>query len=275
MSDFVAVGVDSGASRTRVLASESNFFSFATPSNYSDYLNVLCRFLDGLQKIDRMVIALPTVVEHYVILAPPNLGPGWNESNITKDIRQVSTAQIGEIAVVQDTEAAAHGVLDLHIVRAFPALLVTLSTGIGGALISPNSVRPLEVGHMILDLTGRQSLCGCGQIGCAEADLSGLAIAKQLGTAPENASAEYWQHYGQMLGRFLCILAPLFSAKEVFFIGGVANQANLFLPACSAWIQSQIRRMSPPALSVVDDSDRIGARGARALAHTALFPPQN
>lgn len=74
------------------------------------------------------------------------------------------------------------------------AVYVTVSTGVGGGIISDG--RPLggagglagEVGHLVVELDG--PVCGCGGIGHVEAIASGTAIAREArdllarGTAP-------------------------------------------------------------------------------------------
>lgn len=265
MSGSIFVGVDTGATHTRVRAGDK-YLSFPTPPRYSDYLAALSGVLEGLSAIDRVVIALPTVVEGQRMLRPPNLGPGWEEGDLRDDLRRAANIAIGEVVLVQDTEAAGYGVLHRDGPKALPSLLITLSSGLGGALLSESGVRPLEVGHMILDLSGRGAQCGCGQVGCVEADLSGFAITKWLATDPEEAPLTFWASYGELLGRFLCALAPLFLAKEILLMGGVSNQADQFLPTCRTWVREHVRRMAPPSVSVVANSDMVGAYGALVIA---------
>lgn len=63
-------------------------------------------------------------------------------------------------------------------------IYLTMSTGIGGGIIAANKlVRGRgfcagEVGHMVIELNGRQ--CACGLKGCYEAYCGGRAIAKRI-----------------------------------------------------------------------------------------------
>jgi predicted NBD/HSP70 family sugar kinase len=271
VSGSTFVGVDTGGTHTRVMWRDE-CVSFGTRSDYRAWVTALSERLTPLSPIERLVVALPTVVEGEKILAPPNLGSGWQAADISGDLRRLSN--IGDVVLVQDTEAAGYGVLEREQPTVSPSLLITLSSGVGGALLSKLGVLPLEVGHMILNLAGGNTACRCGQIGCAEADLSGWAIEAQLKAgpeagSPEHASPAFWVSYGKLLGRFFCVLAPLFSAKQIFLMGGVSNQAAQFLPTCSEWVDREMRRSPPPRISVVEDFDTIGAYGALALARRA------
>ena len=74
-------------------------------------------------------------------------------------------------------------------------ILVTIGTGIGGGLILDGrlyhgaSGGAGEVGHMLVDPSGR--VCGCGRRGCLEAIASGSALdraARQIATAEPEGS---------------------------------------------------------------------------------------
>lgn len=64
------------------------------------------------------------------------------------------------------------------------ALYLTMSTGVGGGVVSEGKLvhgvngNAGELGHMVLDVHGR--LCGCGQRGCAEVYLGGRNVALRL-----------------------------------------------------------------------------------------------
>ena len=115
-----------------------------------------------------------------VVLNPPNLR-GWNDVPLADLVgRRIELPTIIE----RDTNAAimaewrygaACGTSD--------AVYVTVSTGIGGGIVSGG--RPLtardglagEVGHLVVELDG--PVCGCGGIGHVEAVASGTAIERE------------------------------------------------------------------------------------------------
>lgn len=262
------VGVDTGASRTRICGLADEDISFQTPNSYQEYLEVLVSEIGEVGQINNMVVGLPSVIENDKPMAPPNLGQGWDGCNIKEDIVRHCDNIVGWVKLVQDTEAAAWGFLEKGIVREFPAMAITLSTGVGGAVMWPGTVKPLEIGHMVLDLSGKQSRCACGQIGCAEADLSGGAVYRATGVIPEELGDDFWRGYGIMFAKLLAVVVPLFCLKEVVLFGGLSNQAVHFLPAVKEVLAYTINEGRVPKLIACPQCDSIGAYGARVMANT-------
>ncbi len=64
------------------------------------------------------------------------------------------------------------------------AIYLTMSTGIGGGVISGNALLQgatgvgAELGHVVLDLDG--PICGCGQKGCFEAFCGGRSLSRRM-----------------------------------------------------------------------------------------------
>ena len=125
-----------------------------------------------------------------IILNPPNLR-GWIGVPIVDTISdQLELPTLLErdtnVAVMAEWRyGAAQGMRD--------AVYVTVSTGIGGGIISDG--RPLggrdglagEVGHLVVELDG--PVCGCGGIGHVEAIASGTAIEKAARALLERGEA--------------------------------------------------------------------------------------
>jgi len=127
-----------------------------------------------------------------VIVSPPNLGPEFHHIPMAARLeaalglptyleRDTNVAALGEQAF-----GAARGVDDF--------LYVTVSTGVGGAIVSnghlilgPDGTAG-ELGHVSIELDGPQ--CGCGGRGHLEAISSGVALARDAreavarGTSP-------------------------------------------------------------------------------------------
>ena len=265
MAARIFVGVDTGATRTRI-AGGGEYLSFLTPQSYDEYVSRLWERLERLPPIKRIVIALPTVIVDQTITEPPNLGEGWDRANLQGDLRKRAKGRIREVVLAQDTEAAGYGVLDRSSTLPLPALLITLSTGLGGALLTKGGVLPLEAGHMMIKFGRRRAKCACKQYGCAEAYLSGTGL-KRRRIDPQNASPAFWRLYGEELGRYFGALAPPFMAKRILLMGGVSKQSRHFLPTCKAWLEANIQRMPPPPIRLISKADRIGAYGALVMAH--------
>ena len=142
------------------------------------------------------------------------------------------------------------------------ALLLTLGTGIGGAILAGGELYhgsgPAgELGHMVVELDGEP--CPCGATGCLETVASGSALAR-LGAAaaegqPESALGQAREegrditgalvtelagegdpaavaviaHAGRKLGAGLAGLANAFSPEVIVIGGGAAAAGELLL----------------------------------------------
>ena len=262
----VDIGIDTGASYTRICGPTSGYVSFLTPADYPEYIRVLVHRIRLVGEINNMVLGLPCVIDNGCPVDPPHLGKGWDGCDISADIVRQCDNIGGQVRVVQDTEAAAWGFVDKAMIKKHPAMVITLSTGVGGAIVWSDAVRPLEIGHMMLDLSGIGTRCSCGQIGCVEADLSGTAVCDILQATPETASADYWMRYGTMLADFLSALTPLFSLRQIIFFGGLCNQADHFLPTARRRLGETVKRSKLPTVETYGPCDSIGAYGAKVLA---------
>lgn len=166
--------------------------------------------------------------------------PGWEALPLAERLEQ----HLGvPIAVANDADACAvaehcfgagRGVQDM--------LYVTVSTGIGGGVISDGRLYrgargwSGQVGHMVLQPDG--PLCPCGRNGCLEALASGLSVARAMGEAIKRAarplpsmpiSAEQvaaWAAAGDPLA------AQVWDDAMGWLGVGVASAANLLNPAC-------------------------------------------
>ena len=120
-------------------------------------------------------------IERGLVLSPSNL-PGWNKFPIVELVEK----RFNVVTVLDnDANAAALGEYFYGAGRGFKEMLyVTISTGIGGALISDGVLHhgvgasAGEVGHMIVVPDGFP--CRCGAFGCLETIGSGLSIARRM-----------------------------------------------------------------------------------------------
>jgi glucokinase len=125
------------------------------------------------------------------LIEPPNVGPGFRDIPLARPIadalglpvvleRDTHVAALGEQAY-----GAARGVTDF--------LYVTVSTGIGGAIVARGELYGGadgvggEIGHLPVDMDGPP--CGCGSNGHLEAMSSGSGIARQARMAIEAGTA--------------------------------------------------------------------------------------
>jgi glucokinase len=140
------------------------------------------------------------------------------------------------VVIANDVVAAAAGAAASPMARGVsPLIFITVSTGIGGALVIDRHTYTgaggshTELGHPVLDPSG--PLCYCGARGCWQSLASGMAM--------ENWYAErVGMNTGRLSARQICEDAMQGSAlaKEAVertgrYLGiGIANLATLFLP---------------------------------------------
>lgn len=120
-----------------------------------------------------------------VIVSPPNLGPRFHDIPIATDLE----AALGlPVYLERDTNVAALGEQAFGVARDVDDFLyITVSTGIGGAIMSDGQLvqgpdgMAGELGHVSVELDG--PLCGCGGAGHLEAISSGVALARDARAA--------------------------------------------------------------------------------------------
>jgi glucokinase len=131
------------------------------------------------------------------LIDSPNLGPAFQNAELAGPVSQALGLPV---ALERDTNVALLGEGGFGAARAARnAIYVTVSTGVGGAVLADGKVLAGadglagEIGHVVLDLDGPP--CGCGGRGHLEALSSGTGIARAVaelvasGAAPGLAAA--------------------------------------------------------------------------------------
>lgn len=210
------------------------------------------------------------------------------------------------VVVDNDANAAAWGEMQLGSARRFrDVLLVTLGTGIGGALVVDGRIHrgksfAGEFGHMRIDPAGLA--CDCGKLGCWETVASGPALIRTAKEAidryPEGPFAHRFidrpvrgeeitlladagdetarglvAQVGIGLGHGLCSLIAAFDPEVVIVGGGLGSVGESLLgPArrvAADALHGAAHRMVPPIV-VAGLGPRAGAIGAALLARARL-----
>lgn len=145
------------------------------------------------------------------------------------------------------------------------AMVLTLGTGLGtavianGGLVRGGRFQHTEGGHLILKAGDESAPCGCGQLGCAEAYLSGRSFThrarKRLGNeiidAPQIAARardgdrealELFEEYSEMLAIALHNYVVLFYPEVVVFTGSFAAAHDLFLKNAEKKLEKMLAR---------------------------------
>lgn len=241
----------------------------------------------------------PIDIERGLALSPTNL-PDWIDFPLVATIEN----KFGVPAVLDnDANAAALGECAYGAGRGFRDLLyVTISTGIGGAIICNGRIHhgvgasAGEVGHTIVKPDGR--LCLCGARGCLETIASGLSIARRMkenlaarnGGNVENyadvtaetvveavnngdaAAGEIWnetiKYLGIGIGNAITVIAP----EAVVIGGGVSAAGELLLTPLRREIGKNVTMLPIEKVEILKASlgSESGVCGALMLARQAV-----
>lgn len=132
------------------------------------------------------------------------------------------------------------------------AMVLTLGTGLGTAAIANGELvrggrnQHTEGGHLVIRAGDASAPCGCGQLGCAEAYLSGRSFAHRARAKLENgvidapqiaararegdaAALKLFEEYAENLAIALHNYVVIFYPEIVVFTGSFAAAHDLFL----------------------------------------------
>jgi glucokinase len=231
------------------------------------------------------------------ILGPPGL-PGWDSVPLVP----IVAGAFGLPAHLEnDGTAAALGEYRWGGWGARDLVYLTVSTGIGGGVVLDGRLRRGaagqggELGHIVLDWQGRR--CGCGQRGCAEAYVSGTAIAARAADAvaagePSTLSAvetvsardvavaarggdplarRIWDESTAMLGRVIAVIINVYEPELVVLGGGVTRSGDMLVEPVRA---AALAQAMPPAAAAARvelsaHGPQVGVLGAAAVAFDA------
>lgn len=133
----------------------------------------------------------PLDMDRGVVLGTPNLG--WHNVEVKKALEDKFACPV---AVVNDVDAGVYAEYRFGVAQdARCAVGVFPGTGIGGgcvyegAILRGKNSSCMEVGHIPVVPNGR--LCGCGQLGCLEAEASRLAISGAAAKAAYRGDAPH------------------------------------------------------------------------------------
>jgi glucokinase len=167
-------------------------------------------------------------------------------------------------------------------------LWVTVSTGIGGALLLRDELfagggAAGEIGHFIVEEGG--PLCGCGHRGCLEAVAGGRALArsaKEQGLGNLDArqvfdlAASSWQAAAiieratKAIGRALAFAVNLLDLEKIIIGGGVGLRLDLDALRRELSARILVPRQRAPQLVRTGLAGNAGVLGAAAIALNRL-----
>ncbi|MBD2260700.1 ROK family protein [Pseudanabaena sp. FACHB-2040] len=209
---------------------------------------------------------------------------GWQDVPVA-DWLEAKTKRPTVLA--NDANCAGLGEAWLGAGRAFKDLiLLTLGTGVGGALILDGKLfvgRHGTAGELgLITLNPEGPPCNSGNRGSLEQYCSVQAVRRQTGLEPGEVAAKaeageedaiaFWQQYGRHLGAGLASLIYIVTPEAVILGGGISAGARWFLPTVKAEIEQRVLPSSRENLQILiaELGNQAGIVGAARLALQTL-----
>jgi glucokinase len=241
--------------------------------------------LDGFAgRVERVGLAVPGIVDGAAGVAVYSANLGWRRSPVAAT---VADALRLPVVLVHDVTAAGVAEHRLGAGRgADDLLVVAIGTGIAAAVIAGG--RPVvggvgqagELGHLVVRTGGRR--CGCGRLGCLEAEASARAIASAYGQrtgspvagaadvaarlADDDDARAVWQAAVEALADGLLDAVALLGTSRVVLGGGLSNAGDLLLRPLAAAMRERASVHVLPELVAAELGSRGGVVGAALLA---------
>ncbi|HEU4571524.1 MAG TPA: ROK family protein [Candidatus Limnocylindrales bacterium] len=216
-----------------------------------------------------------------VVVDPPNLGPDFHDVPLAARVEQALGLPtfLGRDTVVAALAEWAYGAA----AGCDDFLYVTVSTGIGGAVVSDGRLlsgpdgTAGELGHVTVDMDG--PACGCGGAGHLEAVSSGRAIARDARAAAARGESPFLAARAAALpegveGLGARDVAAGEEAADAASIAIMARVRRAFAAAAVAWVD-----LFDPARVIIGGSiaesqgDRLLGPAREAIARDAFRAP--
>jgi glucokinase len=235
-------------------------------------------------RVTAVGIAVPGLVDETRGIARASVNIGWRE----QPLRDRLIERLGvPVVVLQDVRAAARAEGLLGAGRDCQSwLLITLGTGIGGAVVTDGRPFPGahgtagEIGHIVVAPDGPR--CGCGAQGCVESVASAGALARRYGggvTAQEvfelardgdPRAAELLDDAIKGLAAALRTAVLLVDPERIVIGGGLAAAGAALFEPVEAELQRQLTFLAaPPVVPAALGADA-GCHGAALAAWDVL-----
>lgn len=173
------------------------------PASPTAVLSTIAAMVRELPEFDRVSVGFPGIVQHGIVRTAPNLDTAlWRDQPFQRSLEEVLARPV---RVINDCDLAGYGVVQGSGVE----LVVTLGTGMGGALFTDGHLVPnLELGHHPFEKgkTYEQRVC--------DAEL------KRIGKA----------RWNERVARVIQQLEPIFNYDVLHIGGGNAKKIRFDLP---------------------------------------------
>lgn len=208
-----------------------------TNHNYDAFLESIKNYYSNVTDgIESCVVGVPGLLNRGkgIVCALGNIP--WQNKPIAADISNV----IGGIPVLLENDSRLAGLAEakaLGVDDNNKILYLTISTGIGGALITDcRIVTPLQDMEV-----GKMPLIYDGKLQAWEDFASGQAMVEKYGKkAAEIDDDEIWKEVGTKIASGVAILCTVVQPDTIIFGGGVGQFADRFTPTVSEYLKANL-----------------------------------
>jgi glucokinase len=313
--EAIVVGIDVGGTTTAVgtvtrsgqVLSRRTFATDAAP-DFSAYLIQLRQVIDELTggftaEVAGIGIGAPAGNHRYGTIHAANLNWGGKVPFVE------ALSQHYPVPVVLDNDANATAIGEMHFGAAQPYrhfILITLGTGLGSGIVHNGELvygwdgMAGELGHICVDMNGRD--CACGRKGCLETYVSANGLkrtvfelmARRVTSSPlrelgyhalnarriseaaragDRIALEAFDYTGKLLGLKLADAVAHTSPEAIIFFGGLANAGELLFEPTRRYLKEYLLFLynadMPLLPSALPESDA-AVLGAAALVWQKL-----
>jgi glucokinase len=236
------LGIDIGGSKTLIAVFDASGKivseqKFPTDHNYDNFLLELEKNVASLSTNTNIAcaVAIPGLISRDtgVVHALGNLP--WKEKPIKGDISKA----IGNLPVIIENDARLGGLAEASAIqdKYRKVLYLTISTGIGGALIENGKIvealQDMEVGQMPLSYEGKTQTW--------ESFASGKAIDERYGRqASEITGEQQWREIGERIGYGVAVCCSELQPEAVVFGGGAGQFAEKFVGSLGDYLEQNL-----------------------------------
>lgn len=238
------VTIDTGGTKTLVASFGRDgkiidSVKFPTPHDPTEYVKILKQTVKerySAEKVDAVVLALPGIhIKNGVAAWCPNLG--WRDFDAKKRLG----GMLPSVPFLVENDANLAGLSEARALKTIPesVLYVTISTGIGSAIITNGHLNPgvrySEAGHAMLEYDGKMREW--------EHFSSGRAIVQVYKKfASDITSKRTWRQIADRMSRGFLALIPIVQ-PDVVIIGG---SVGTYFDRYAEYLEAEIRRNLPP-----------------------------
>lgn len=255
-------------------------------------------YIQKYPKISRIGVASagPLDPQSGVLLDPTNFASAEGNWGKVPLARILNAALKRKVYVENDAAAAILAERWIGAARKYEnAMILTLGTGLGtgvicnGSLVRAGRSQHTEAGHLIVRMNDASAPCGCGNLGCAEAFLSGRSFTRRVrarfGNPELDAKAiaalarkkdpralAAFQEYSEIMAITLHNYIVIYAPQLIVFTGSFSATADLFLDETKTQLQKLMGRRRVgidlmPTLCVSKLNNDAGLIGAAYIAY--------